>query len=470
MVFSRGGPRSRTRAAVVWCVCGVSSWSYADQEAWPKQCESRQQSPINIVDDYVTDAESTSLQVLYKPWNQTGAVTTFDGVPVIAFPLETEFGRIQVGTGFDDFDEYVLSWIEIHSPSEHSFRSAQSWPVEIQLVHEPALRSNLGPIDEFVAQSKQDAQRVLEVEKELDTVVQRLRKHQTEAESDSAKTGQLREQLEEDRKEFVRLAAKTTVRSNTLYDRVNELRHMSAQIETRQRRQTANDLVVISIFLQRGYFATPTASKFSAWLNAQLAMKVGKTPPKVSHNVEPVSDEEEATDEQPQFRSEELFMRGLGNVVDAFHYTGSLTHPPCTPGVKWFLGTTAVEIMSSDLDALQAMVQEVAGMKSGEAMSLRRELQEVDNRTVERVPMDLGAFREANVGVSSQSMAHLRWEYVRLYCTVFLVCSVLMVCTAMFLCATRLCGLEQEWMEDSKDQTLMSPADENGAWKPDEQD
>lgn len=42
----------------------------------------------------------------------------------------------KVGTANNDFDEYALTSIEVHSPSEHTFRHA-SWPVELQLWHTP---------------------------------------------------------------------------------------------------------------------------------------------------------------------------------------------------------------------------------------------------------------------------------------------------------------------------------------------
>ena len=42
--------------------------------------------------------------------------------------------QVQVGNGYHDFDEYFLSSIEVHAPSEHTLRQA-SWAMEVQFWH-----------------------------------------------------------------------------------------------------------------------------------------------------------------------------------------------------------------------------------------------------------------------------------------------------------------------------------------------
>jgi carbonic anhydrase len=39
-----------------------------------------------------------------------------------------------------------------------------------------------------------------------------------------------------------------------------------------------------------------------------------------------------------------------------FHYMGSLTTPPCTEGVKWFVMKHPVEVSQDDLDALNKIM------------------------------------------------------------------------------------------------------------------
>ena len=45
-----------------------------------------------------------------------------------------ETAQVQVGNGYHDFDEYFLSSIEVHAPSEHTLRQA-SWAMEVQFWH-----------------------------------------------------------------------------------------------------------------------------------------------------------------------------------------------------------------------------------------------------------------------------------------------------------------------------------------------
>ena len=47
---------------------------------------------------------------------------------------------------------------------------------------------------------------------------------------------------------------------------------------------------------------------------------------------------------------------GVTSVRQAVRYEGSLTTPPCSQGVKWFVFTTLVEVSDTQLAAFEAVL------------------------------------------------------------------------------------------------------------------
>ncbi|CAE7946563.1 ptprf [Symbiodinium sp. KB8] len=117
----------------------MSSWDYTRQDSsWGQLCVGHFQSPIDIEPKHAEKGDF-EIRMLYSPLrlqDVESAGVDPDGVPRIRFKAGRSVGKVQIGRGYGDFDEYSLSAIEVHAPSEHTLRKA-SWALEVQLWHDP---------------------------------------------------------------------------------------------------------------------------------------------------------------------------------------------------------------------------------------------------------------------------------------------------------------------------------------------
>ena len=65
-----------------------------------------------------------------------------------------------------------------------------------------------------------------------------------------------------------------------------------------------------------------------------------------------------------------------------YHYTGSLTTPPCTEGVQWFVLSTPVGITADELSLLRYVVANHPGSLIDAAGDDNRPVQPLNGRTV----------------------------------------------------------------------------------------
>mmetsp|Transcript_59874 Transcript_59874/g.193965 ORF Transcript_59874/g.193965 Transcript_59874/m.193965 type:complete len:324 (+) Transcript_59874:87-1058(+) len=177
------------------------------------------------------------------------------------------------------------------------------------------------------------------------------------------------------------------------------------------------------------------ASGFFRWLHA--AAGSGAKAPTVAANA---TDGEDVTFDfglLPYQGSKDV---GGGSARSVFGYDGSLTEPPCTPIVRWFVASEPLTASSRDLLALvngslSANLSRAAGGSLGdlwweggieEAPETGAKL---PSKKIWTSVLSTEPFKKTEERLSSDTMSLLSWDYIRFYCMAFLLCSLIMLCT-----------------------------------------
>ncbi|CAE8581628.1 unnamed protein product [Polarella glacialis] len=381
---------------------------------WGSMCTGGLQSPIDIEP---REAVESALQVKlhYPPWqidDVASAGVESDGVPRVRFKPDRLVGKVQVGTRWGDFDEYALTSVEVHAPSEHTLRKA-SWALELQFWHEPMplvkiaeLAQHAGKLSQAVDASnlRLDAMGAGETQLHQDALqtldwIDATKRHiETAGES-------LRQETKAQLLETKRLA--------------EEVKALVAM----QQRPFATHRVALSLFVLRGPQAflddqaNRSATEVIRWLSAVLHPHQKDDLEKQDPlNLEPV----------------------MSNIENVFGYQGTLTRPPCTPNVRWFVSEDPLPVSIGQLSRLLRATQ-LEGSLVGDA----RLVQSFgDERRLLKLSTSTGYFAAPamlKADTALMSPRELKWMWVQRYCKVFFVCSAFLLCTPFLFRLNKAC-------------------------------
>lgn len=398
----------------------MSSWDYTRQDSsWGQLCVGHFQSPIDIEPKHAEKGDF-EIRMLYSPLrlqDVESAGVDPDGVPRIRFKAGRSVGKVQIGRGYGDFDEYSLSAIEVHAPSEHTLRKA-SWALEVQLWHDPMPVSRTDTLlqhTQQVLEALDDSDsRFAALERSQATLSKQLNGEATPWTANSAEGSRASQQAQD----WVDAAKADIASVSTLLQQdmkgvtqhADRLQEEVKSLVTAQKRRFAGFRVALSLFVLR---ASPvflgemngTATSLVRWLSQALA--ANKDSDSAALELEAV----------------------IGSRKDLYSYEGSVPRPPCTPNVRWFvLG----DPQPSDIEQLSFLLKEtqLAGRVHGNA----RQVQPFGpSRRLHVVQTDWEVF-EAPVIKTAESMSPGRQKMILIerYCKVFVLCSVFLICTPLF--------------------------------------
>lgn len=436
--------------AIIRACFASHRWDYASQgEDWGALCAGKEQSPIDIQPTEVVES-NVQVRMHYRPW-LLGDVETIDpnaSVPRVKFRSCCSPGKVQVGTGFDDFDEYALTALEIHSPSEHTFQQA-SWPVELQLWHEPLPLLRINDFVKDVADMSERSRVLDERFTHMQDLEEQLR-HETEGEvapweSMVAVSGS-DEALDwiDTTKGKIETAGKKLHQEGTKQlDEATDLAKEAFSLVEAQRRPFAAHRVVISIFILRSPPEFLGAQNGSA---SQLIQWVSEAMMQSGHASEALD---------------------LNSILDVrlgesrnqfFAYEGSLTRPPCTPNVRWFVTAQPLAASVDDLEQLLAAARlggGVVGATGDGVVGDAREIQPIgSSRALQRVSLSGKEFHKPELVLSTLASAgEKKWSFVQRYCKVFFMCSVFLLGTPFLFWLAKPCFNFDVYEEDEEDES-----------------
>lgn len=447
-------------------------WDYSHQgHDWGNLCNKGPQSPININTD-PSHAEEGDVQVrlLYRGWHSSElTLDKSTNVPSLHFSGGKNGGFIQVGKSFTDFDEYVLKSIEVHVPSEHTLLDA-SWPIEVQFWHEPSLGTRLrsiedtrgsistgmGKIQANVHSLRKDVQHELNDAKGKTETLFKVPNEQSEIDWLKADKAESSEDVEE------------LVQSvENLRRKAGSLVANSTRLESQELRPFAEHGVALSIFFRPAAeesMRQDESSDFAEWLT--VVMDAGASVSALNGKG--------GLDARSVFCSRSP---SSGCINSLFAYEGTLTQPPCTAGVRWFVASAPLPVSAVDLQRLLTVA------RSGQDGSISsnwatdaftgnaRSVQPLGDRKLELVQVGVQPFR-AHFGRNIEDEAgNLKWRYVMRYSQVFLACSVLMIIMSFVLCLySHMCWDTPEHAGDMRvapgDTKLLLPSGEAASMAP----
>lgn len=409
-----------------------TNWDYARQgDSWGDLCQGHFQSPIDIEPK---NARPSDLQIRlnYSPWRiqdvKEGGIE--DGVPRIRFKEGRSPGKVQVGSGYHDFDEYFLSAIEVHAPSEHTLRQA-SWAMEVQFWHEPLPLGRTDDLLQYTEEIWQDlddaSSRVAALHRAEASLRNQLDGHTSPAWSDHVggywSSKQALDWVDAAKGDVFAVTSLLKQDAKVVLNHADKLQNEVRQVVEAQNRKYAGHRVVLSMFVLR---ASPvflgemngTATALVRWLHKALALSKAK-------------------DSAP------LELRAvLGGQNDKLYsYEGSVPRPPCTPNVRWFvLG----EPQPADIKQLSVLLEEtqLANSVHGNA----RQVQPFGpSRRLHSVAMQWEAF-EAPVIPQQETLSPERQKMIVIerYCKVFVLCSIFLICTPLVFRMHKSCSSEEE--------------------------
>ncbi|CAE6963978.1 ptprf [Symbiodinium natans] len=433
----------RLMGLVVWMSkAEMSSWDYTRQDSsWGRLCVGHFQSPIDIEPKHAVQGDF-EIRMLYRPLrlqDVESAGVDPDGVPRIRFKQGHPVGKVQIGSGYGDFDEYSLSAIEVHAPSEHTLREA-SWALEVQLWHDPMPVSRTDKLQQHTQELLEELQdsdnRFAALERSQATLRKQLNGEATPwtgKANEGAGVQQAEDWVDAAKADISEVSKLLQQDMKGVTQRAMKLQEEVKGLVTAQKRRFAGFRVALSLFILR---ASPvflgemngTATSLVRWLSQALA--ANKDSDSAALELEAV----------------------IGSGKDLYSYEGSVPRPPCTPNVRWFvLG----DPQPSDIEQLSILLKEtqLAGRVHGNA----RQVQPFGpSRRLQVVQTNWKVF-EAPVIVAAESMSPGRQKMILIerYCKVFVLCSVFLICTPLFFRIYNSCQEDDE--DTGWDASPMSP-------------
>eukprot|EP00929_Paragymnodinium_shiwhaense_P028255 TRINITY_DN16416_c0_g1_i1.p1 TRINITY_DN16416_c0_g1~~TRINITY_DN16416_c0_g1_i1.p1 ORF type:complete len:577 (-),score=150.22 TRINITY_DN16416_c0_g1_i1:55-1785(-) len=249
--------------------------SAAHQQAEEGGCLRRERSsPVNVVpQNSVPERSTDTVRLEYGKWDLHSfkRIGSMKDRQLCTLGVQgREGGRIQVGHRYNDFDEYVLQSIQVHSPSEHTFLGRRL-PLEIQLWHQPTLLVDLAEVKE----------RRQKVRKALADLRQQVSAWGYSAEQLQTVSGNYSFPSLKIETDWV-VSARGRINDvgrdvvEGVFELESELKALNMQTQTllvRLKREKSARLAVLSIFIRPSDSSEPSekfASEFVAWITRVL--------------------------------------------------------------------------------------------------------------------------------------------------------------------------------------------------------
>jgi len=461
-------------------------WGAAQDHDSPAMlCRGPMQSPIDIEPWSAVDGKGAEVRMLYRPWHldDVDSVKMRGRVPTIQFRTADSPGMIQIGKDYHDNDEYVLTSLEVHSPSEHTFRRT-NWPMEIQLWHEPRPLKRVCEIASRVDQLERSTRIIDDRLAAMDRIAAQL-KGETEGfdspwGSQTGATGadaQL-DWIDSNKQDIAAEAARMRVDTKVHMEETAKLARSVERLVTAQRRPHSTQRVAMSIFLLRSppsFLGTQNGSTSTLveWVTAAMSdaqTTLGRRLLHGKHGNKSRGSTAQAEEErrrrvvtgsrrrkkkkgstaqalefvESQYAELNLAEamgggRGADSTWNFFAYEGSLAHPPCTPDVQWLVAEEPLPASVLDLERLIELTQLEDNDKSSVSNSAiqvlgdDREIQPIgQDRKLHTVTLTDKPFTvplyaredssEVLKGGKTPDGAK-KWTMVERYCKVFFLCA-----------------------------------------------
>jgi len=465
---------------------GPSSWNYERQgRDWGQLCQSGQgQSPINLDPANAAQDGKSEVRLLYRPWfqdalepspNASVNASASRRVPHIVFRDGVKAGTLQVGPGYDDFDEYTLTRVEVHTPSEHTSQHA-SWPLELQLWHESLPLSKLPSLERHTTDLMEGGKVVDSKLSTIDRLVDELKldvlgkRDALAASRDSykknagkiASTEQILDWIDADKErieaEVVELKSTTALRLKG----VEKLAQETRDLVHAEKRPLASSRVVLSLFFRHsalGGAQGAESSRLLRWIADAMVPSFARESAGGTASVGYAVDIVRALGLKTGDTADGDFAGDgeAGRQRRFFAYEGSLTRPPCTPDVRWIVAEEPLVASVEDLELLLEVVRNSVHMgSSGHVGSAdyavagaAADAVRGNSRVVQPVTSE-HQFRFVTVGTNHFEIPELelarqasksveKWRSVKKYCIVFLFSAVLLTTTSFVFCALNAC-------------------------------
>lgn len=419
-------------------------YSKAGEDWSQKLCHSAMQSPIDIEPDQVKRS-SMQVRVLYRPWEPEDVEVSdsFGGVPRLKFKEGKSPGRIVVGNEYGDFDEYTLSSVQVHAPSEHTFRHA-NWPVEVQLWHKPQPLLRISKLGKSMAELSETSKKVDEQLKSMAEAEEQLRQElkgvTSPWEEAVGKTGvesvqQTLDWMDASKKDIEEQAVAL---SRDTLDQVKWADELAVEVDrivAAQAREFAMHHVAISLFIQR----TPGSMTRGNSSHSNIVEWFAKA---LSH-----SQHAEGTLDVKSM----LTGGASGSDNTLIAYNGSLNRPPCTPNVRWFLSARPMPARAEDIEDLinaTLLHSQTGTFLDDSIIGDAREVQPSDGRSLEHVTV-YGTDFEKPVIVPLDMMSEdaRKWDRISRYTKLFFICAFAILCTPSLFAVMRACGFDVDTPE-----------------------
>mmetsp|Transcript_143694 Transcript_143694/g.459811 ORF Transcript_143694/g.459811 Transcript_143694/m.459811 type:complete len:541 (+) Transcript_143694:123-1745(+) len=416
--------------------------------SWGALCESRRQSPIDIEPLDVVESD-LQVRLLYRSLRleDVESVTTqdSDGPTRILFKSSVDLGFIQVGTDYMNFDEYALTALEVHTPSEHTFRHA-SWPIEIQLWHEPI---SLLRIPDLADKVERLANRSAKSESKVDSMIgidEKLRKQMIGQETPWAAAPSFRSNrvqaldwIDATKRQIVEEASSFKAETSEELSATEHIIQEAKGLVHLQKRRFAAHQVVISLFILRTpYYAEPKL------VGGFPDLASDKERPQGSELLRWISGVLSKGSGQGIGEPATLDMAGIlgissGDHRDLHAYHGSLTRPPCTPNVRWLVSAHPLPALATDLELFLELAD--VGISPIGTMLGGRDIQPMGpQRQLHRGLLKNEKFeRPALVMPEMSSQGAQKWAFLRRYGKVFFMCASMLLVSPLFFFAARTC-------------------------------
>lgn len=414
-----------------------------DWEALSGLCHSGLQSPIDVEPEHVRDGD-VQARVLYRKWSleDIEVAESFGKVPRLEFKPGRSPGLLVLGTKYGDLDEYQLTSVEVHAPSEHTFRHA-TWPVELQLWHVPVplarirqLERRIAGLVEQIDAFDEKLQSMAKADKDM---LQELAGTSSPWETAMGRGGMdsVKQTLDWVDASKTELEAQANEMQRHTFEQLESADALAQEVDGivfAQERELANHHVVISLFVRRAddvAHGNASSHEIVEWVTEAL-MRGGGNGSVAGGSALDVRG---------------LLAETVGN-RPLISYPGSLNRPPCTPNVRWLLTDRPIAARMEHIEELirATLLRDPDGgfMYDG-LIGDSRETQSSAHRRLESVRLFSAEFEEPVfkeedlMAVESQ-----KWTRIQRYSKLFCACSFAILCTPCLFIFLRASGFSEQ--------------------------
>eukprot|EP00929_Paragymnodinium_shiwhaense_P054727 TRINITY_DN27428_c0_g1_i2.p1 TRINITY_DN27428_c0_g1~~TRINITY_DN27428_c0_g1_i2.p1 ORF type:complete len:824 (-),score=185.28 TRINITY_DN27428_c0_g1_i2:119-2590(-) len=436
-----------------------------DASSFEALCRGPMQSPIDIQPSQAIKQQNEA-RIVYRPWRieDVASVDHEGRIPRIKFKSENSPGILQIGNNLaESYDEYALTSLQVHAPSEHTFRRA-TWPVEIQLWHEPLPLPRIKDLASKISDLERQAEIVDERLSVMDSLAERLSLETDGTASpwqlspEKTRTDEKLDWLDTNKQRVVAEATELEEETREHFNQAKKLSQQAKNLVTMQRRHFAAHRVAVSIFMVRSpppFMHTQNGSSTDIinWLAAAMAnaSKDGSTSPLAADRKDeggPILDV-----------SRTIASAGTkqGQDWNFFAYEGSLVRPPCTPDVRWLVAAEPLAASLRDLERLLAVTQLARTDTPGRTQWVpvftvlddERDIPKIrGRRELQKLRLQAHPFPKLWEQQDEADPALEKWVFVQRYCKVFFLSATCVIITPILFAFLRMARASQDDEDD----------------------